>query len=218
MPMGELWCGRRQGVVAAVAGALASAGMSLCGTAGAFAESGPADPRLADANGYEGRIRLTRFLDEPDGYCLDVPGPVTAPMLDFPMVAHTCHADPLGDQVFRFNMDGAGRMRWMHEGHDLCMTAASAEAGASLPLAACTGEARQSFQYTDRGEFQLKDSPLCIHVERTGPALRDEPAEGQDRYGRGHPVNPQYTHLMRRLELRECGAGDPAMSRWKAIE
>ena len=67
---------------------------------------------LSATSGYEGQIRLSRFLDEPDGYCLDVPGPANAVMLEMPLIAHTCHADPLSDQVFQFNEAGSGVLRW----------------------------------------------------------------------------------------------------------
>ncbi|MEO0465656.1 MAG: RICIN domain-containing protein [Pseudomonadota bacterium] len=177
-----------------------------------------AEAGLSAASGYEGRVRLTRFLDEPDGYCLDVPGPATSVMLQFPLVAHTCHADPLADQVFRFNMDGENRIRWVMDDYDLCFTADDASAMSPLNLLACDAPAKQSFEFTDRGEFRLSDTDLCIHVERTGPASFQPVEEGQDAYGRGRSVNAQFTHLMRRLELRTCGDGDPAMSRWQATE
>ncbi|MEM8935220.1 MAG: RICIN domain-containing protein [Pseudomonadota bacterium] len=178
--------------------------------------STPSTPTLTSDEGYTGRIRLTRFLDEPDGYCLDVPGPVTNIMLQFPMVAHTCHADPLGDQIFQFNEDGLGKIRWTYGEYDLCFTADAAEVGSRLNLRDCDQPASQTFEFTDANEFKLSSTNLCIQVERTGPGPQQEPAEGQDAYGRGRSVNPQFTHLMRALELRECGDGDPAMSRWQA--
>ncbi|MEL7045385.1 MAG: ricin-type beta-trefoil lectin domain protein [Pseudomonadota bacterium] len=180
--------------------------------------AGPMDERLAADGGYEGRIRLTRFLDEPDGYCMDVPGPVGARRADIPLLAHTCHADPLGDQRFEFNTLGEGRIRWTGESEDLCFEALSPDPNSKLDLKACAGEAAQSFVYTDRGEFRLVDTSLCIHVEKTGAGLGETASEGQDPYGRGHSVNAQFTHLMRFLEMRSCGTEDPAMSRWRAID
>ncbi|MEM1191210.1 MAG: ricin-type beta-trefoil lectin domain protein [Pseudomonadota bacterium] len=180
--------------------------------------AGPMDARLSADGGYEGRIRLTRFLDEPDGYCMDVPGPVGSRMKEIPLLAHTCHADPLGDQRFEFNTLGEGRIRWTGEPEDLCFEALALEANSKLDLKACAGKTHQSFVYTDRGEFRLVDTSLCIHVEKTGPGLGETAGEGQDPYGRGRSVNAQFTHLMRFLELRSCGTEDPAMSRWRAID
>ncbi|WP_415404643.1 hypothetical protein [Tateyamaria sp. SN3-11] len=61
------------------------------------------------AEGYEGRIRLVRFLDEPDGYCVDVPGGGDRVMLSMPAIAHTCHLDPLQDQVL---LTDGGAILW----------------------------------------------------------------------------------------------------------
>lgn len=191
--------------------------LTACETV-AVATPAPDAAGLKSANGYEGRVRLTRFLDEPDGYCLDVPGPVGSEMLEFPLVAHTCHADPLGDQVFQINANGSGEIRWTTDKHDLCFTATKSEAMSKLKLEACEAPERQRFEYTERREFNLSGTDLCIHVERTGAGQMQPPGEGQDAYGRGRSVNAQFTHLMRFLELRPCGDGDPSMSRWKAIE
>ena len=197
--------------LAIAAGLVASA----CGPA--FA--GPMDPKLAAEDGYEGRIRLTRFLDEPDGYCLDVPGPVDARMKQVPLVAHTCHADPLADQVFVFNRQSSGQIRWTHEEPDLCFEALSRDVNAKLDLRECADKPEQSFEYTERGEFRLEATSLCVHVQKTGPAgPGNRASDGQDGYGRGRSVNAQFTHLMRVLELRTCGTEDPAMSRWQSTE
>lgn len=110
---------------------------------------------LAPGEEYTGRIRLTRILDEPDGYCLDVPGPASNVMLQFPLVAHTCHADPLADQVFRFNDSGSGQIRWTMDEYDLCFTADSADNLANLNLKACEGSPMQTFEYT---------APIVWHI------------------------------------------------------
>ena len=164
---------------------------------------------------HVGQIRLTSFLDEPDGYCLDVPGPAHAVMLDLPLVAHTCHPDPKADQVFTYDPSQTGEIIWNARPTPLCFTADSASELSRLNLRPCEQSARQVFDRIGKGEFQLRGSQLCIQVERRGPASRQPVGEGQDAYGRGRSVNAQYTHLMRFLELRECGSGDPAMSRWQ---
>ncbi len=184
----------------------------------AQAFAGPADPALSAKGGYEGRIRLAYFLDEPDGYCLDVPGPIHNLFLDSPTVAHTCHPDPLGDQIFKFNLNGQGLINWSHGEKNLCLTALGTESKSKLKLLACDNPSAQQFRYTDKAEFQLQLTNLCVQVERTGPPSRQKPTADQDAYGRGRSVNAQYTHLMRFLELHPCGSGDPTMARWKALE
>lgn len=190
----------------------------LAGCATTAATAPEAEIGLTPGGEYTGRIRLNRFLDEPDGYCLDVPGPASNVMLQFPLVAHTCHADPLADQVFSFNDDGSGQIRWTMDEYDLCFTADSADSLANLNLKACESSPLQTFEYTAGKEIQLSGTPLCVHVERTGPASFQPVGEDQDDYGRGRSVNPQFTHLMRRLELRACGDGDPSMFRWQAMD
>ncbi|MEM9740781.1 MAG: ricin-type beta-trefoil lectin domain protein [Pseudomonadota bacterium] len=180
--------------------------------------SAPAATALSPGSEYTGRIRLSRFLDEPDGYCLDVPGPPQNVMLQFPLVAHTCHADPLADQVFSFNDGGSGQIRWTMEAYDLCFTADAADGKSALNLGPCEASPMQTFEYSVGREIQLSGTELCVHVERTGPGSFQPVAEGQDDYGRGRSANPQFTHLMRRLELRPCGDGDPSMSRWQAMD
>ena len=189
----------------------------VAGLGVAQTRSDPARSLLTAAGGYEGRIRLVRFLDEPDGYCLDVPGPPSNILLHIPVWAHTCHFDRLGDQVFRFNKDGDGRIRWKFAKYDLCLTARAAKAGANFKLVACDNPNLQRYDYTGVGEFRLRRTNFCIFVERTGPGPRTKAAAGQDQYGRGRPVNPQYSHLARRLELQPCGTGEPAMARWQAV-
>ena len=172
---------------------------------------------LSNPEGYEGRVRLVRFLDEPDGYCLDVPGPAGSELLDFPLVAHTCHPDPYADQVFRIRQDTSQHIRWTTQARDLCFTPDKVEAGARLYLRACGEYPDQAFEVTEGQELKLAETDLCIHVERRGAGPRQAPGEGQDVYGRGRSVNAQYTHLMRFLELRQCGEGDASMYRWQAI-
>ncbi len=173
-------------------------------------------PSLANREGYTGRIRLVRFLDEPDGYCIDVPGAAGAVMLNLPPIAHTCHFDPLADQIFSFNVTGEGFIRWSQGEDEVCLTVPEPREGANLTFNTCGIDEMQSFDYTAVGEFHLRDTDLCLVVERTGPNFDETLSPDQDEYGRGRPVNPQYTHLARALQLDQCGQGDPSMARWQA--
>ncbi len=189
------------------------------GTTAATAQSEASQPpsraSLADPNGYEGRIRLVRFLDEPDGYCFDVPGAGDRVMLTMPPIAHTCHFDPLADQVFAFNRGGDGLIQWRNAQQSVCLAADAAQAGARFAFDACGGSPHQSFDYTDRGEFRLRDTELCLSVEATGRSFDEQPNSEHDEFGRGRPVNPKYTHLARALVLDICGLGDPSLQRWQ---
>jgi len=203
------------GVGVSVAGLVGFAVVAvlLAGSAKAQAQA----PVLTAAQGYEGRIRLVRFLDEPDGYCVDVPGGGDRVMLNMPAIAHTCHFDALPDQVFRFNTNGRGQIVWNQGEQDVCLSANAPEPAAGLKFERCQETALQAFDATANGEIRLRGASLCLAVERTAPPLGQPMKHGQDSYGRGRPVNPQFTHLARALQLARCGEGDPSMQRWMAI-
>lgn len=193
-------------------------GVSVAGLAGfgvaAAVTAGSAAAQEADLNdGYEGRIRLVRFLDEPDGYCIDVPGGGDRVMLSVPAIAHTCHFDPLPDQVFR--LDGVA-IRWSFGPEPVCLSAATPSPGADFGFELCAGAPRQAFEFALNGEIRLTGTTLCLSVERTGPRFGQDPGPDQDPHGRGRPVNPQFSHLARALLLEECGVGDPSFQRWMA--
>ncbi|WP_138921441.1 ricin-type beta-trefoil lectin domain protein [Novosphingobium pentaromativorans] len=175
---------------------------------------------LSAVGGYEGRIRLIRYLDEPDGYCIDIPGNISF-LLPFPAWAHTCHFDRVPDQVFRYNRDGKHNIRWIYEDSkqkfDWCLTAKSKVSGSYFEYATCDQPSLQEFEYTDLGEFKLKDSDFCIYVESTGPIAGKLMLPGGDPYGRGRSINPAYSHLARILELQPCGSGEISMERWEAL-
>lgn len=196
-------------------GAFAVAAVSTAGSANAQAVKAGS---LSDPNGYTGRIRLIRFLDEPDGYCIDVPGGGDRVLLNMPAIAHTCHFDPLPDQVFSFNAEGLGRIVWAGKNEPACLTAQGLLDGEGFLFMPCGDPTTQTFSYETGGALRIADSELCLSVERTGPSFRETLGETQDAYGRGRPVNPQYTHLARALTLAPCGVGDPSMQRWQALD
>lgn len=173
-------------------------------------------PSLESGSDYTGRIRLIRFLDEPDGYCIDVPGPPDNPFLDVKPWAHTCHMFALSDQVFHFDARGVSDIRWTDGRKNLCLKPDTAEAGSLMSFVQCDQSASQKFAYVDR-QFKLEGTDLCIHVEMTGPAYRQQAAEGEDSYGRGRPINPQKSHLARFLVMQGCSTGDPGFSRWQSF-
>lgn len=181
-----------------------------------FAQDKAAHAAMDSADGYNGRIRLSRFLDEPDGYCIDVPGPVFDVQLQLPAIAHTCHFGPVMDQVYLFNAGGNGLINWKYQDHDVCLTATEAAKGAGFQFVACDAPDRQTFDYTDMGKLRLRGTELCIGVERTGPGFGEDLSEGMDAYGRGHSVNAQYTHLKRDLLLEACDSHERSMSTWQA--
>ena len=205
------------GIAISLAGFAAFAATAVLSAGSANAQAAEA-ARLSDANGYAGRIRLIRFLDEPDGYCIDVPGGGDRIFVNMPAIAHTCHYDPLPDQVFAYNQGELGQIVWTGAEGEYCLTANSGDPGSGFQFAACDAPERQSFLFSDGGTFMLTDTDLCLAVETTGPRIGETATDQQDAYGRGRPVNPLYNHMARALVLAPCHSGDPSFQRWMALE
>lgn len=178
-------------------------------TLASIAKADTAEP-LGAPNGYIGQIRLASDLDDPRGYCLDVPGPHTNLLFHIPVWAHTCHASALPDQNFRYNEGGHGTFRFVYQEHDLCLTANEPSAGSRFSYEACDAPDRQAFDVSAEGVFNLRGSELCLAVSNM--------AEGgsQDEPGVGRQV--QASHMVRMLRLRPCDQGSSEMDRWVALE
>ncbi|MCH7737602.1 MAG: RICIN domain-containing protein [Chloroflexi bacterium] len=143
-------------------------------------------------------IQLTDPLDEPQFYCLDVPGAGTAVRLDSPLQAHTCK--PLRtaeDELFTFNHPNDGQIYM--EAYDLCVEATGSAAGSTVGLAVCSDSPNQRFAIEDGAIRLASGGP-------TGLCLAVDPGDG---IPTGGP-----SHLRRDLTLESCDSIDPALSRW----
>ena len=101
-------------------------------------------------------LRVIAPLDEPRGYCLDIPGHLSSVQIDSPLQVHTCKHG-IWNQDGRFDMAalGSGVLRMPH--YELCLQAESTSIGARLFLA------------EDSGQIALEGFPRgCITVE-VGP-------------------------------------------------
>lgn len=148
------------------------------------------------AFGAEGLIQLIDPLDEPQFYCVDVPGFRNRVNLDAPLMAHTCKPGA-ADELFTPGRPEPGQ--FYMRAYDRCAEAASAQAGASLSLAACGASKLQRFALEAEGRIKLAGSDLCL-------AVAD---------GKGTPTGGP-SHLRRDLTLEPCGSVRPSLSRWKA--
>lgn len=120
-------------------------------------------------------IYLQDMLDNTQsGYCIDIAraqGEKANP--EDGLQGHTCYS-PKGelmvDQIFDTEKFSDGVL-YMPE-FDVCMTLTTAEAGASLALAACDGSEAQSFEFSGEGTIVPSSaSDLCVTVAedtRTG--------------------------------------------------
>ena len=144
-------------------------------------------------------LRLVDFLDDPLGYCVDVPGFGANLRLDAPLQAHTCKPGS-DDQLFA-QIDGGG-MRLTR--HDRCLTADNPAHGSAVRVATCeAGEASQGFRLDAEGRLRLRTddgSTLCLGVAGGS----GEPAGGRN-------------HLRRDLVLYDCDEADPSLAIWELV-
>ena len=143
-------------------------------------------------------IQLIDPLDEPQFYCLDVPGQGTAVRLNSPLHAHTCKPiETAEDELFALDHPTGGQI--FMEAYDLCLEASGSTPGSTVMLQVCDDLPNQMFSFGD-GVISL-ESPgqanLCLAVA-PGPGI---PTGGP-------------SHLRRDLTLENCDTVDPGRSRW----
>ncbi len=146
-------------------------------------------------------IRLVEPLDEPQFYCVDVPGFGANLNLEGALTAHTCkpRAD---DELFTVGHPEEGHLYM--PAYDRCVRAGGATAGAELHLEACADEPLQRFILTADGQLRLEAAEG--RAAETAYCLAVEPGEGQPT---GGP-----SHLRRGLLLTPCAEADPILTRW----
>jgi len=139
-------------------------------------------------------IQLADPLDEPEYYCVDVPGFGARLDLGAALMAHTCKPGA-DDEMFAVNLPGSGNLSM--PAYELCMAADSATGGAQLHLQECSDSALQRFAHQAGGMLVLFGTELCLAVA---------PEAGQPT---GGP-----SHLRRDLSLQQCNATEMALKRW----
>ena len=141
-------------------------------------------------------LRLQAPLDEPRGFCLDIPGHRAGVLLERPLHAHTCkHSMWHRDGIFDTAAFEHGALH-MPE-YDLCVEAASSEAEAIVQLKDCNASQLQTWHRSESGEV-VSDAGvrLCLTVG-LGPS---RPA-GAD-------------HIIRTVRLMPCSPESASRQRW----
>ena len=144
-----------------------------------------------------GLIQLRDPLDEPEFYCVDVPGVGATLNLQGALTAHTCKPGA-EDEIFHMNLSSTGQFSM--PAYNLCMEADGPEAGNSLHLAECSSARLQQFRYFDIGQIRLAHGSvggLCLTVAS----------------GVGEPTGGP-SHLRRALTMEACDQVDTARSLW----
>lgn len=150
-------------------------------------------PWSASAGG-EGLVKLQDPLDEPEFYCLDVPGWGRSLNLQAPLTAHTCKPGA-DDEIFRADFPTEGRLSM--PAYALCVEADKAAAGAQVRLKKCSDAALQEFAWADGRVRPAADPSLCLAVADAA----GEPTGGP-------------SHLRLDLSLQPCASVSPARSEW----
>ena len=144
------------------------------------------DPATAAAT----LVHLVDPLDEPEYYCVDVPGFGASLNLGAPLTAHTCKPGA-DDEMFAVDRPAPGNLYM--PAYDLCVEADGTNAPAQLHLRACSGSAMQRFAFDSDGALVLSGTGLCMAVSP----------------GAGEPTGGP-SHLRRDLLMVACGeAGSP---------
>ena len=174
---------------------LIGTGLAACQTAATqptdTLPAGQAESATASAPGL---IRLQDPLDEPEYYCVDVPGAGLSLNLQGALQAHTCKLSAAEDETFTFNYPAVGQI--YIEAYELCVEAD----GAELRLQECADQPRQQFEYED-GQIRLRtagEETLCLAVAP----------------GAGTPTGGP-SHLRRDLGLQPCSEVEAVLSEWE---
>jgi len=143
-------------------------------------------------------IQLTDPLDEPEYYCLDVPGAGLGVRLQSALQAHTCKPIATADDEL-FTIDRPNKGQIFMEAYDLCVEAEAAQRGSPLRLKPCSDSHYQLFAL-ENDVIRLggrSQDDLCLAVAP----------------GSGIPTGGP-SHLRRALTLEGCETSDPTLIRW----
>ena len=154
----------------------------------------PAEPTLAQVQSKPTLVQLADPLDEPEFYCVDVPGFGASLNLQAALMAHTCKPGA-DDEIFVVGLSGPGNIAM--PAYNRCMEAEGAEPQAQLHLQECSDSAMQHFAFDADGALTLSGTDLCVAVS---------PEDGEPT---GGP-----SHVRRDLMLLHCTETNPALSRW----
>ncbi len=154
----------------------------------------PAGIAANPAEAQETLVQLAVPLDEPEFYCVDVPGFGASLNLQAALMAHTCKPGA-DDEIFIVGMPGPGNLSM--PAYKLCMEAEGAENQAPLRLQECSDSALQQFDFDADVALILSGTGLCVAVSSDD----GEPTGGP-------------SHVRRDLLLLDCAEAQPALSRW----
>ena len=135
-------------------------------------------------------LQLADPLDEPEFYCIDVPGFRDSLRTDRPLQAHTCKPNA-ADELFIADQPESGQ--FLMPAYDLCMTAEEGQ----VYTRPCAATPAQQFVHREDLTIRTATGDLCLAVAG----------------GQGEPAGGR-SHLRRDLRLLPCSGVEPALSQW----
>ena len=174
--------------------ATAAAAQAPTSTAPALVPTEPPPATAEPAQAKPTLVQLADPLDEPEFYCVDVPGFGANLNLQSALMAHTCKPGA-NDEIFVVGQPGPGNLSM--PAYNRCLEAEGAEPQAQLHLQECSDSAMQQFAFDADGALILSGTDMCVAVS---------PEDGEPT---GGP-----SHLRRDLLLQDCADANPALSRW----
>lgn len=135
-------------------------------------------------------LQLVDPLDEPEFYCVDVPGFRDSLRTDRPLQAHTCKPNA-ADELFIADQPETGQ--FLMPAYDLCMTAEEGQ----VYTRPCAALPAQQFVHREDLTIGPAGADLCLAVAG----------------GSGEPAGGR-SHLRRDLRLLPCSGVEPALSQW----
>ena len=104
-------------------------------------------------------LRAVDALDEPRGYCVDIPGSGATLDLEAPLQAHTCKfRDAIADQLFE---EGTGQRIQASE-YARCLAVEALERGQPLVLRSCSDSRLQRWQFANGRLSPAARAELCV--------------------------------------------------------
>ena len=144
-------------------------------------------------------IRLVDSLDEPEFYCVDIPGFGKNVQLEAPLMAHTLKRFGSADEMWIMNYPSEGQI--YSSSTKRCIEVESATSGAKLRLKKPSDSPLQRFDLTDKGALVLMAHP------ELGVAV----ASGNGTQAGGR------SHLRRDMNLKKLSETDQALVTWKLV-
>lgn len=150
-------------------------------------------------------LRSSYNLEDPNGYCLDIPGFGPRMRKDAPITTHTCKYNRPGFSVDEeFELTATQQLRLPE--FDLCLAAGESEPGADVFTIKCDDSKAHAWSvHADGRVTPAEFSPLCLTMSREKVFVNSAPAN-------------LVPNSSRAVTLESCASGRKFYQSWKWSE